>query len=100
MEGTFLDGQPISAEEAEAYRAEHFGGALTNVSQPWASHGPALQVGGVAYFKGNARDATDKCGNDQLQMNLLSITPNGTCPIDGLVSYTLIPADNVTSGGS
>jgi hypothetical protein len=99
MEGNFIDGKPVSLEEAEAYRAEHFGGACQAVNQPWHSHGPVLQVGGMAYFNGNANDPNDKCGNDPLSMKLKSMRPDGTCPADGAMSYILIPDDGVADGG-
>jgi hypothetical protein len=99
MEENFIDGKPVSRAEAEAHRQQHFPGECAEVKQPWHSHGAPLQIGGIAYFRGNASDPNDLCGNDQLSMAYLSITPDRPCPADGIMSYILIPEDNVGGPG-
>ena len=63
----------------------------TEVTQPWHAHGPVTTIGIYTYFQGNARNPNDMCGNDSLFMKMQSMTPAGTCPSDGIVSYYLIP---------
>jgi hypothetical protein len=79
--------------EAEAFQQKHFGEGTQQVNQPWHSHGPVFQIGGMAFFKGNAADPNDRCGNDSLSMNIRSMSVDGTCLVDGIVSYILIPVD-------
>jgi hypothetical protein len=90
--GYVINTTVLTPEQAQAAILTMFGtNPITEVSQQWFSHGPLLQVGQYMYFKGNASNPRDMCGNDSLKMKILGIRAIGTCPSDGTASYILIP---------
>jgi hypothetical protein len=81
----------IPDEEKEKRISERFGSNIVPVAVPWRSCGAFMQIGDWVYFKGNAADPNDPCGNDSLCMKVRVLYMTPPCPVDGAASYYLIP---------